>query len=131
MKQKYKVQMVAGIFLLLASNVLAFLSVCPEDPLTPMRYLVPVGLALVIIPVLRHRRYGNEPYKDERTNNIITRGFVYSWYLTIGVMVALFVVDDVGVLTMTVQNTLAMIILVATISFLIFRWYLFQKEAMI
>ena len=98
MKQKYKVQMVAGIFLLLASNVLAFLSVCPEDPLTPMRYLVPVGLALVIIPVLRHRRYGNEPYKDERTNNIITRGFVYSWYLTIGVMVALFVVDDVGVL---------------------------------
>ncbi|HII07872.1 MAG TPA: hypothetical protein HA349_11340 [Methanotrichaceae archaeon] len=123
--------MVAGVLFLLAGIVLAFLEVWPKEHLTPVCYLAPVGLGLIIIPVVRHLRYGDEPHKDERTNNIRTSGFVYSWHLTVGVMVALFVVDDAGVLTMTVQNTLAMVILVATFSVLIFQWYLFRKEAMV
>jgi len=131
MKQKYKVQMAAGMLFLLAGIALAFLGVWPGEPLTPVRYLAPVGLALIIIPVVRHWRYGDEPHKDERTNNISASGLIHSWRLTVGVMVALFVVDDMGVLTMTVQNALAMIILVATLSFLFFRWYLFRKEAMV
>jgi uncharacterized membrane protein YfcA len=131
MKQKYKVQMAAGMLFLLAGIALAFLGVWPEEHLTPVYYLAPVGLGLIIIPVVRHWRYGDEPHKDERTNNILTSGFVYSWHLTVGVMVALFVVDDAGVLTMTVQNTLAMVILVATFSVLIFKWYLYRKEAMV
>lgn len=131
MKQKYKVQMAAGILFLLAGIVLAFLEVWPEEHLTPVYYLAPVGLGLIIVPVVRHWRYGDEPHKDERTNNILTSGFVYSWHLTVGIMVALFVVDDAGVLTMTVQNTLAMVILVATFSVLIFQWHLYRKEAMV
>lgn len=114
---------------MLAGIVLTALEVWPEEHLTPFCYLAPVGLALMIIPALKHWRYGDEPYKDERTNNIVARGFVYSWHLTVGVMVALFVLDDAGILTMTVQNTLATIILVATFSTLFFQWYLFRKEA--
>ena len=130
MKQKYKMQVAAGMLVLLAGIVLAFLEVWPEEHLTPFCYLAPAGLALIIIPVLRQRRYGDEPYKDERTNNISTSGFVYSWHLTVGVMVALFVADDAGILTMTVQNVLAGIILVATFSSLFFQWYLSRKEGM-
>jgi hypothetical protein len=129
MKQKYKVQIAAGISFLLAGIALTFLEVWPEEHLTPFCYLAPVGLALIIIPLVRHWRYGDEPHKDERTNNILTRGFVYSWHLTVGVMVVLFVMDDVGVMTMTVQNTLALTILVATFSTLIFQGYLSRKEA--
>ncbi|KQC14879.1 MAG: hypothetical protein WCY97_08565 [Methanothrix sp.] len=129
MKQKYKVQIAAGISFLLAGIALAFLEVWPEEHLTPFCYLAPVGLALIIIPLVRHWRYGDEPQKDERTSNILTRGFVYSWHLTVGIMVALFVMDDAGVMTMTVQNTLALIILVATFSALIFQGYLSRKEA--
>ena len=116
---------------MLAGIALAFLEVWPEEHLTPIYYLAPVGLALMIIPMVRHWRYGDEPHKDERTNNILTRGFVYSWHLTVGVMVALFVMDDAGFMTMTVQNTLALTILVATFSALIFRWYLSRKEAIL
>jgi hypothetical protein len=121
--------MAAGIFFLLAGIALTALEVWPEEHLTPFCYLAPVGLALMIIPTLKHWRYGDEPYKDERTNNIVSRGFVYSWHLTVGVMVALFVLDDAGILTMTVQNTIATIILVATFSALFFQRYLFRKEA--
>lgn len=131
MKQKYKVQVAAGVLVLMAGIGLAYLEVSPEEPLMPVSYLVPVGLALIIIPALRHWRYGDEPHKDERTNNISASGFVHSWHITVGVMVALFVMDDLGVLTMTLQNALATIILVATFSFLLFRWYLFRKEAMV
>ncbi|HOO54771.1 MAG TPA: hypothetical protein PLM24_06960 [Methanothrix sp.] len=130
MKQKYKAQVAAGVLVLLAGVLLSFLGVWPEEPLMPFSYLAPMGLALIIIPLVRQWRYGDEPHKDERTNNIFASGFVHSWHLTVGVMVALFVLDDLGVLTMTLQNALAMIILVATLSTIFFRWYLFRKEAM-
>lgn len=131
MKQKYKVQVTAGGLVLMAGIGLAILGVSPEEPLMPVSYLAPVGLALIIIPLVRQWRYGDEPHKDERTNNISANGFVHSWQLTVGVMVVLFVMDDLGLLTITVQNALATIILVATLSFLLFRWYLFRKEAMV
>lgn len=130
MKRIYKMQMAAGGLALLAGILLTYLEVLPEDPSAPLWYLTPPGLVLIIIPLARHLRYGDEPYKDERTNYILTRGFAYSWYITVGVMVALFLLDDAGALTMTLQNTLAMIILVATLSSFFFRWYLFRKEAM-
>jgi hypothetical protein len=130
MNRRYKMQMAAGGLALLAGILLAVLEVWPEEPLAPMSYLAPVGLALMIIPLVRQWRFGDEPHKDERTNNISASGFVHSWHLTIGVMVTLFVLDDLGLLTMTLQNALAMIILVATLSTIFFRWYLFRKEAM-
>ena len=126
----YKMQMAAGGLALLAGILLTYLEVLPEDPSAPLWYLTPPGLVLIIIPLARHLRYGDEPYKDERTNNILTRGFAYSYQITIGVMVALFLVEDMGVLTMTAQKALAIIILVATLSAIFFRWYLFRKEAM-
>jgi len=113
---------------LLAGIALTFLEVWPEEPMTPFCYLAPVGLALIMIPLVRSWRYGDEPHKDERTDGISTRGFVYSWHLTVGVMVALFVMDDAGVMTMTVQNTLALTILVATFSALIFQWHISRTE---
>ena len=130
MKERYRVEIAAGVCFLLAGIALTFLEVWPEEPMTPFCYLAPVGLALIMIPLVRSWRYGDEPHKDERTDGISTRGFVHSWHLTVGVMVALFVLDDLVVLTMTLQNALAMVILVATLSTIFFRWYLFRKEAM-
>ncbi|HQA63397.1 MAG TPA: hypothetical protein PLJ69_10705 [Methanothrix sp.] len=129
MKERYRVEIAAGVCFLLAGIALTFLEVWPEEPMTPFCYLAPVGLALIMIPLVRSWRYGDEPHKDERTDGISTRGFVYSWHLTVGVMVALFVMDDAGVMTMTVQNTLALTILVATFSALIFQWHISRTEA--
>lgn len=128
MKERYRVEIAAGVCFLLAGIALTFLEVWPEEPMTPFCYLAPVGLALIMIPLVRSWRYGDEPHKDERTDGISTRGFVHSWHLTVGVMVALFVMDDAGVMTMTVQNTLALTILVATFSALIFQWHISRTE---
>ena len=78
MKERYRVEIAAGVCFLLAGIALTFLEVWPEEPMTPFCYLAPVGLALIMIPLVRSWRYGDEPHKDERTDGISTRGFVYS-----------------------------------------------------
>jgi hypothetical protein len=86
--------------------------------------LLAAGLAFLLAGVLRWRKYGNTPEKDERTRRIGAWGLSYSWILSLFFMTALFMLDYLGMLVLTVQAALGVSIAVMALSAVGFQVYL-------
>ena len=86
--------------------------------------LLAAGLAFLLAGVLRWRKYGNSPEKDERSRRIGAWGLSYSWILSLFFMTVLFMLDELGMLTLTVQAALGVSVAVMTLSAVGFQVYL-------
>jgi len=85
------------------------------------------GLAFLITGILRHRRYGDDPESDERSRKIGAYGITYAWLTGLFFMTGLFWLDELYLLTLSVQNALALSILVLALSAVCYQAYLFRR----
>jgi hypothetical protein len=86
--------------------------------------LLAAGLAFLLAGVLRWRKFGNTPEKDERTRRIGAWGLSYSWILSLFFMTGLFLLDYLRVVPLTVQSALGASVMVMTLSAVGFQLYL-------
>ena len=89
--------------------------------------LLCAGLAFLITGIIRHRRYGDDPESDERSKKIGAYGITYAWLTGLIFMTGLFWLDELNMLTLSVQNALALSILVLALSAVCYQAYLFRK----
>lgn len=89
--------------------------------------LLCAGLAFLITGINRHRRYGDDAESDERSKKIGAYSITYAWLTGLFFMTGLFWLDYFNVIRLSVQNALALSILVLALSAVIFQMYLFRK----
>ena len=89
--------------------------------------LVAAGCVFLITGISHHRKFGNDPESDERTKKIGAYGLSYAWLTGLFFMFGLFLLDNLGVLRLTVQNALMASILVLALSAALYQVYLFRR----
>jgi hypothetical protein len=89
--------------------------------------LLCAGLAFLITGITRHNRYGDDPESDERSKKIGAYGLSYAWLTGLVFMFALFWLDYLKILMLSVQNAISASILVLAFSAIIYQAYLFRK----
>lgn len=89
--------------------------------------LLCAGLAFLITGISRHRRCGDDPESDERSNKIGAYGLSYAWLTGLFFMFGLFWLDSTKILNLSTQVALALSIVVLAISALVYQMYLFKK----
>jgi hypothetical protein len=89
--------------------------------------LLCAGLAFLITGISRQWRYGDYPESDERSKKIGAYGLSYAWLTGLFFMFGLFWLDYAKILNLDTQVTLALSIVVLTISALVYQIYLLRK----
>jgi len=111
--------------LMLVSGIISILLNPGEAGIGTM--LVVAGIVFLIAGISRHRKFGDDPESDERSQKIWAYGLSYAWLTGLFFMFGLFWLDYRGVLKLSVQDALMASILVLTLSAVIFQAYLFRK----
>jgi hypothetical protein len=119
---RYLYRVIIGSILIIWG--IAELILIPSGDSTIPTILLAAGLAFLLAGILRWRKYGNTPERDERTRRIGAWGLSYSWILSLVFMTVLFLLDSLGMFTMTVQAALGTSVAVMTLSAVGFQLYL-------
>jgi drug/metabolite transporter (DMT)-like permease len=113
-----------AVFLITAGvAMVAFL----EDHQEMAISLINIGGVMIFVTFIRAKRSGNGPVKDERTVRIGSCGLSYSWFVTLVLLAVLFWIDYFGLMQLTVDQVLGVLILVMAVTAKGFQWYLFSK----
>lgn len=86
-----------------------------------------VGLILTVISMIKFNRLGAGSEQDERTRQLSTVSLSYSWLLTFVVLNAVFWLDWLDLLNLTLSQGVSLVIFVMIISASIFKWRLNTK----
>ena len=105
--------------LMIISGIAVILLAAGEPNLGEM--LLAAGLAFLIISIVNHRKYGDDPESDERSKKIGAYGLSYAW------LTGLFWLDYTNVLRLSAQNALITFIFVLGLSAVVYQMYLFRK----
>jgi hypothetical protein len=124
MKQRNLYRIVIGA-LMITSGIVSLLLTAGEGIISTM--LLAAGFAFLVTGISRHRRYGDEPESDERSEKIGAYGITYAWLTGLFFMTGLFWLDYLGVLRLSTQNALALSVVVLALSAVIYQTYLFRK----
>jgi hypothetical protein len=89
--------------------------------------LLASGIVFLITGIVNNRKYGDNPESDERSKKIGAYGLSYAWLTGIFFMFGLFMMDYLGMLKLSAQNSLMASILVLALSAAIYQAYLFRK----
>ncbi len=89
--------------------------------------LLNVGAIILLVTFWRARRYRNGPAKDERTIKIGAYGLSYSWFISLMVIALLFWVDELGMVQLSAQQVLGILMFTMIITAKGIQWYLFRK----
>ena len=89
--------------------------------------LTAAGIVFFITGIINHRKYGDDPESDERSKKISAYGITYAWLTGLLFMFGFFWLDYLNVLKLSVQNALALSILVLALSAAIYRIWFFRK----
>ncbi|MCQ6963161.1 hypothetical protein PV02_05030 [Methanolobus chelungpuianus] len=114
---------VAAVLIMAGVALMAFLENYQEMSIG----LINAGSVIIFVTFIRARRYRSGPLKDERTVRIGSYGLSYSWFVTLVVVAVLFWVNYFGILQLTVDQVLGLLILVMAVTAKGFQWYLFRK----
>lgn len=85
------------------------------------------GIAFLVTGIARHRKYGDDPESDERSKKIGAYGLTYAWLTGLMFMFGLFWLDYLNLIRLSTQSTLALSIIVLTISAVVYQTYFFRK----
>ena len=124
MKVRNIYRIIIGALMLISG--LVYIALIPGDAIIGIILLV-AGLAFLFAGIIRHRKDGDSPESDERSNKIGAYGLSYAWLTGIFFMFGLFWLDYLGVLKLPVQYALMASILVLALSAVIYQTYLFRK----
>lgn len=124
MKPRNMYRIIIGI-LMLTSGIISIVLTAGEAGMGSM--LTAAGIVFLFTGIINHRKYGEDPESDERSKKIGAYGITYAWLTGLLFMFALFWLDYLNVLTLSVQNALALSILVLALSAVCYQAYLFRK----
>jgi hypothetical protein len=78
-----------------------------------------------IVRGFRTMKHGEGAYRgDERTRKIGALALSYSWFFTLMAIAVLFWLDYLGIMVMSVQHVLAVLLMLMVFTMIGFRWYL-------
>ncbi len=124
MKPRNMYRIIIGI-LMLTSGIISIVLTAGEAGMGSM--LTAAGIVFLFTGIINHRKYGEDPESDERSKKIGAYGITYAWLTGLLFMFALFWLDYLNVLTLSVQNALALSILVLALSAVVYQAWLFRK----
>lgn len=124
MKRKYASTILIGGLLLAAGLVVPMMT---QESTVPSSLLATVGTVLIVLGVVRHLQFGEEPEGDERTKKIGAWGITYSWILTLVLITVVFWVDYLHVAALSLQEVLVLLLFGMIISARLFQWVLFRR----
>lgn len=124
MKPRNLYRIIIGV-LMVASGIVSIVLTAGEATIGSM--LTAAGIVFLLTGIINHRRYGEDPESDERSKKIGAYGITYAWLTGLLFMFALFWLDYLNVLTLSVQNALAVSILILALSAAIYQIWLFRK----
>ncbi len=86
-----------------------------------------VGIVLILLGVVRHMIYKEEPEEDERIKKINALTVSYSWTVTMVLVGVLLLLDKWDILKMTVMQALGLTMFVMIVVAVASEWYLKRK----
>jgi hypothetical protein len=94
----------------------------------PITTAVMVAGIVFLVRGMRIMKYGKTTVEgDERTRKIGAFASAYSWFLSLMAMAVLFWVDYLGLLSLSVQQVLGILLFFMIFTLLGFRWYLSRR----
>ncbi|MGB8216566.1 MAG: hypothetical protein WCE94_04615 [Candidatus Methanoperedens sp.] len=125
MTKANKQALISGpILLLVAVVVLIFWKNAPSVIISA---LMSSGLALIIIGIYRHIRYGVQAVSDERTQKISALALTYSWFITLIFVGVLAYLNEFSSLGIPLKKVLSNIILMMIGTLILFYAYFARK----
>jgi hypothetical protein len=124
MKQRNMYRIVIGA-LMIISGIVSILLTAGDAIIGTM--LLCAGFAFLGTGIIRHRRDGEGPESDERSKKIGAYGLSWAWLTGLLFMFGLFWLDYLGILRLSTQNSIAVSILVLSLSAVLYQALLFRK----
>jgi hypothetical protein len=124
MKPRNLYRIIIGTLMLISGIVLIVLT-AGEASIGSM--LTTAGIVFLLTGIINHRKYGDDLESDERSKKIGAYGLSYAWLTGLFFMFGLFWLDYLNVLRLSVQNALALSILVLALSAVCYQMWLFRK----
>jgi len=123
--QRYLYRVFAGSVLILWG--IADLLLNPSGDSVLPTVLLAAGLAFLVTGVIRWKKFGNTPERDERSRRIGAWGMSYSWLLSLSFMWSLFLLDHFRVVMLAAGTAIGASLVVMALSAAAFQTYLARK----
>ncbi|MDD1677841.1 MAG: hypothetical protein LUO93_01485 [Methanomicrobiales archaeon] len=121
----YRYWWASGIILIALGMIQGLISGGKDDVAT--MGLITSGIFIIIVLLGKEIREEKGPRQDERTKRIGAWGLSYSWSLTFVTLFVLFWAQYLGVLILSGQIMILLLVLEMAVSARAFQWYFFRK----
>ncbi|HQM24686.1 MAG TPA: hypothetical protein PK476_02110 [Candidatus Pacearchaeota archaeon] len=125
MKKRYLFNIVFGLMLFLGSIILRSSNLINEYGFTVM---MTAGASMFMVSIIRHKRYGSGPEKDERTIKIAYTALAASFQALLMIIAGLWWVDYFDPIQLSISNLLATLIFIMVFLNIVFRVYYSKKD---
>lgn len=124
MDNRYKYSLYAAIIAVMVGVIAGILQVGNE---VVSNILINIGVAIIAVLLVRLRRIGNLPEKDERTKKLGAYGLSYSWLITFLALNLLFWIDRLQFIQLTVSGVIFILFILMLATAKGFQWYFLSK----
>ncbi len=124
MDNRYKYSLYAAIAAVVIGILASTLQVGDEEI---SNILINIGVAIIVVLLVRLRRTGNLPEKDERTKKLGAYGLSYSWFITFLMLNLLYWIDRLHFAQLTVSNVIFILFILMLVTAKGFQWYFLSK----
>ena len=124
MDNRYKYSLYAAIAAVVIGILASILQIGDEEI---SNILINIGVAIIAVLLVRLRRTGNLPEKDERTKKLGAYGLSYSWFITFLMLNLLFWIDRLHFAQLTVSNVIFILFILMLVTAKGFQWYFLSK----
>ncbi|MDD5013426.1 MAG: hypothetical protein PHD93_03505 [Candidatus Pacebacteria bacterium] len=125
MKKRHLFSIVFGLILFLGSIILRISNTIEEFAFTIM---MTAGASMFAVGMVRYKRYGDGPEKDERTMKISYTALAASFQITLMVVLGIWWVDYFNPIQLSINQLLGILFFVMIILNILFRIYYSKKE---
>ncbi len=124
MDNRYKYSLYAAIIAVVIGVLASILQFGNEDI---SNILINIGVAIIVVLLVRLRRNGNLPEKDERTKKLGAYGLSYSWLTTFVALNLLFWIDRLQFIQLSVSGVIFILFVLMLVTAKGFQWYFLSK----
>ena len=125
MDNRYKYSLYAAITVVVIGILASILQVGDEEI---SNILINIGVAIIAVLLVRLRRTGNLPEKDERTKKLGAYGLSYSWFITFLALNLLFWIDRLHFVQLTVSSVIIILFILMLVTAKGFQWHFLSKS---
>ncbi|MFA0821305.1 MAG: hypothetical protein ACC612_00235 [Methanomethylovorans sp.] len=124
MDNRYKYSLYAAIAAVVIGIMASILQVGDEEI---SNILINIGVAIIAVLLVRLRRTGNLPEKDERTKKLGAYGLSYSWFITFLALNLLFWIDRLHFAQLSVSTVIFILFILMLVTAKGFQWHFLSK----